>query len=134
MKTNSHRIDPEEVVLAALTILGAIMLVIGIITMAGCASAPDVQVQRAWGTGGVELTVDGTPVYLEVEEAGIQFDDGELGSCTSVVASVAGAVAEGVVTEISDSRCVTEGGLLPFGLRRVLLVRVPESTGARSAE
>jgi hypothetical protein len=47
MKTNSHRIDPEEVVLAALTILGAIMLVIGIITMAGCASAPEVQVTAA---------------------------------------------------------------------------------------
>lgn len=101
---------------------------------AGCAGAPDVQVQRAWGTGGVELTVDGTPVFLEVEEAGVAFADGELGSCTSVVASIAGAVAEGVITEISDARCVTEGGLLPFGIRRVMLIRAPESTGAPSAQ
>ena len=110
------------------------LLLIGVAVMWGCAGAPDVQVQRAWGTGGVELTVDGTPVFLEVEEAGVEMADGELASCTSVVASIAGAVAEGLVTQISDERCVTEGGMLPFGVRRVLLVRAPESTGARSAE
>lgn len=117
---------------AGVCLLGAALL--AVILLAGCQSAPDVQVQRAWGTGGVELTIDGTPVFLEVEEAGVQVEgaDGpELASCTSVVASIAGAVAEGLVTHISDERCVTDAGLVPFGIRRVLLVRAPApaSTG-----
>lgn len=130
---NDYQLKPDPLVAVA-TFLVMLAALVVIAALSGCASVPDVQVQRAWGTGGVELTVDGTPVFLEVEEAGVTFADGDLGSCTSVVASVAGAVAEGVVTEISDSRCVTEGGLLPFGLRRVMLVRAGASTGAPSGE
>lgn len=134
----SHDYKLESDPLAAVITFAIMLLALIVIALsAGCAGGvPEIQVQRAWGTGGVELTVDGTPVFLEVEEAGTAFSDGELGSCTSVVASVAGAVAEGVVTEISDARCISEAGMLPFGLRRVLLVRAgaPGSTGTPSGE
>lgn len=132
MKPVNYQLRPDPIAAAiTLALMLIALLIVG--ALAGCAGAPDVQVQRAWGTGGIELTWSGTPMFLEVEEAGIEMDDGELASCTSVVASIAGAVAEGVITEISDSRCVTEGGLLPFGIRRVMLVR-GASTGAPSAQ
>lgn len=130
---NDYQLRPDPVVAVATFLLMLAALVV-IAAIAGCASVPTIHVDRAWGTGGVELTVDGTPLFLEVEEAGVAFADGELGSCTSVVASVAGAVAEGVVTEISDARCISEAGMLPFGLRRVMLVRAGASTGEPSAE
>lgn len=115
-----RRWELEEIVAAVMTALGVVMMVVGVLTLVGCASAPEVSVVSAGCASAVddstrdnlgcaafvELDVDGQRIRATVDVNATEDEAGERARCVLAGLALGPFTWSGLVPEpVSEPAC-----------------------------